>query len=223
LRAVINSKEFVSDLKNIIDYSIGFLDGVQSGKREFLNGLGTTIAEMAEEFVDASARLNPQQLHHVYEWYQSGSPKARLYDITYTVSNLGLSFKSALKQSSSIQDGSKTPFYNKAYIMENGIPVTITPKANGVLVFDDNGETVFTKAPVTIDNPGGTYVQGQFEEVFDEFFGKYFTQAFLRSSGVKQYLENPKVFKTNMSAARRGGKSLGTETGYKWIVNGGMA
>lgn len=223
MRAVINSKEFVSDLKNIIDYSIGFLDGVQSGKREFLNGLGTTIAEMAEEFVDASARLNPQQLHHVYEWYQSGSPKARLYDITYTVSNLGLSFKSALKQSSSIQDGSKTPFYNKAYIMENGIPVTITPKANGVLVFDDNGETVFTKAPVTIDNPGGTYVQGQFEEVFDEFFGKYFTQAFLRSSGVKQYLENPKVFKTNMSAARRGGKSLGTETGYKWIVNGGMA
>ena len=178
---------------------------------------------MAGEFIDATARLNPQQLHHIYEWYQSGSPKARLYDISYSVSNLGLSFKSALTQSSSIQDGSNTPFYNKAYIMENGIPVTITPRANGVLVFDDNGKTVFTKAPVTVENPGGMYVEGSFEEIFDEFFGKYFTQAFLRSSGVKQYLENPKVFKTNMAAAKRGGKSLGIQTGYKWIVNGGMA
>jgi hypothetical protein len=223
LRAVIDSKAFSLDLKNVIDYSIGFLDGVQAGKREFLDGLGNIISEMAGEFIDATARLNPQQLHHIYEWYQSGSPKARLYDISYSVSNLGLSFKSALTQSSSIQDGSNTPFYNKAYIMENGIPVTITPRANGVLVFDDNGKTVFTKAPVTVENPGGMYVEGSFEEIFDEFFGKYFTQAFLRSSGVKQYLENPKVFKTNMAAAKRGGKSLGIQTGYKWIVNGGMA
>lgn len=223
MRAVIDSKAFSLDLKNVIDYSIGFLDGVQAGKREFLDGLGNIISEMAGEFIDATARLNPQQLHHIYEWYQSGSPKARLYDISYSVSNLGLSFKSALTQSSSIQDGSNTPFYNKAYIMENGIPVTITPRANGVLVFDDNGKTVFTKAPVTVENPGGMYVEGSFEEIFDEFFGKYFTQAFLRSSGVKQYLENPKVFKTNMAAAKRGGKSLGIQTGYKWIVNGGMA
>lgn len=223
MRAVIDSKAFSLDLKNVIDYSIGFLDGVQAGKREFLDGLGNIISEMAGEFIDATARLNPQQLHHIYEWYQSGSPKARLYDISYTVSNLGLSFKSTLTQSSSIQDGSNTPFYNKAYIMENGIPVTITPRANGVLVFDDNGKTVFTKAPVTVENPGGTYVEGSFEEIFDEFFSRYFTQAFLRSSGVKQYLENPKVFKTNMVAAKRGGKSLGIQTGYKWIVNGGMA
>ena len=223
MKAVIDSKAFSLDLKNVIDYSIGFLDGVQAGKREFLDGLGNIISEMAGEFIDATARLNPQQLHHIYEWYQSGSPKARLYDISYSVSNLGLSFKSALTQSSSIQDGSNTPFYNKAYIMENGIPVTITPRANGVLVFDDNGKTVFTKAPVTVENPGGMYVEGSFEEIFDEFFGKYFTQAFLRSSGVKQYLENPKVFKTNMAAAKRGGKSLGIQTGYKWIVNGGMA
>jgi hypothetical protein len=161
-------------------------------------------------------------LHHIYEWNQTGSSNARLYDISYTVSNLGLSFRSSFSQSTSIKDGSRTPFYDKARIMEEGIPVVIRPKVAQVLAFEDNGETIFTQGPVTVDNPGGTEVQGGFEKVFDMFFNRYFSQAFLRVSGVAQYLENPQVYKKDMQAGKKMGRTKGVSTGYRWIANAGV-
>jgi hypothetical protein len=111
------------------------------------------------------------------------------------------------------------PFYNKAKIMEKGIPVTIRPKANGALRFTDGGEEVFVTKPITIRNPGGEEVEGSFERVFDEFMKKYFTQAFLRSSGLLAYLNKPIAYKKNILAGSRMGRSKGIDTGYKWIIN----
>ena len=216
-----NDRLFYQDMENITEYSIGFLDGINKGKSNFLNNLGTDTIELLKDYVDTNARVNPQMLHHMYEWNQVGSPEARLFDIFYTVSNLGLSFKSTFSQSKSIKMGSDTPFYDKAKIMEEGIPVTIKPKKSDVLVFDNNGETIFTKNPITVDNPGGN-VQGEYEKVFDTFFLKYFTQAFLSSSGIKNYLESPTLYKTNFSSGKRSGKSKGVETGFKWIANAGV-
>jgi hypothetical protein len=161
-------------------------------------------------------------LHHIYEWNQTGSPNARLYEISYTVSSLGLSFKSSFSQSLSIKDGSRTPFYDKARIIENGIPVVIRPKTAQVLAFENNGETVFTKGPITVENPGGTAAQGGFEKVLDMFFNKYFSQAFLRVSGIAQYIENPQIYKKNLQAGKRVGRSHGVSTGYRWIANAGL-
>lgn len=206
------------ELTNIIQYSEGFLDGVQLGKKEFLDNIGRDVLDTMKMFIDSNARVNPQALHHVYEWYQTGSPQARLFDITYTVSNLGLSFKSTFSQSKSIKGGSKEPFYNKAKIMEEGIPVVIKPKQAKVLAFDINGQEIFTKNPVTVENPGGQ-VEGQYERVFDQFFSKYFTQAFLKSSGILEQFKNPTVYKSNMNAGKLSGKSKGVQTGYRWIAN----
>ena len=217
-----NSNQFKKDMNNIVNYSIGFLEGVQRGKTVFLKTLGMETVEVMKEFIDSNARVNPQMLHHVYEWTMVGSPDARLYDISYTASNLGLSFRSSFSQSTSIKDGSRTPFYDKARIMEYGIPVTIRPKVAQVLAFDDNGETIFTRGPVQVMNPGGTEVEGGFEKAFDMFFNKYFSQAFLRTSGVARYLENPNVYKKNMPAGKRMGKTKGLSTGYRWIANAGM-
>ena len=217
-----NSNQFKKDMNNIVNYSVGFLEGVQRGKTVFLKTLGMETVEVMKEFIDSNARVNPQMLHHIYEWNLTGSPEARLYDISYTVSNLGLSFKSSFSQSRSIKDGSRTPFYDKARIMENGIPVTIRPRVAQVLAFDDNGETVFTRGPVGVLNPGGTEVEGGFEKTFDMFFNKYFSQAFLRTSGVAKYLENPQVYKKNMPEGKRIGKSKGLSTGYRWIANAGL-
>jgi hypothetical protein len=217
-----NSNQFKKDMNNIVNYSIGFLDGVHKGKTVFLKTLGMETVEVMKEFIDSNARVNPQMLHHIYEWNLTGSPEARLYDISYTVSNLGLSFKSSFSQSRSIKDGSRTPFYDKARIMENGIPVTIRPKTAQVLAFDDNGETVFTRGPVEVLNPGGTEVEGAFEKTFDMFFNRYFSQAFLRTSGIARYLENPQVYKKNMPEGKRVGKSKGISTGYRWIANAGL-
>jgi hypothetical protein len=222
MRAVFNSSQFKKEMNNIVNYSIGFLDGVQRGKTVFLKTLGMETVELMKEFIDSNARVNPEMLHHIYEWNQTGSPNARLYDISYTTSNLGLSFGSSFSQSASIKDGSRTPFYDKARIMEKGIPVTIRPKAAQVLAFEENGEMVFTRNEVRIDNPGGTEVQGGFEKVFDMFFNKYFSQAFLRVSGVAQYLENPQLYKKNFQAGKKMGRSKGVSTGYRWIANAGV-
>jgi len=217
-----NSNQFKKEMTNIVNYSVGFLEGVQKGKTIFLKNFGMQTVELMKEFIDSNARVNPQMLEHVYEWYQIGSPDARLYDISYTTSNLGLSFKSSFSQSISIKNGSRTPFYDKARIMEKGIPVTIRPKNAQVLAFDDNGETIFTRGPVQVMNPGGTAAERGFEKTFDMFFNKYFSQAFLRTSGIAKYLENPQVYKKDMQAGKKMGKSKGLSTGYRWIANAGM-
>lgn len=222
MRAVFNSAQFKKEMTNIVDYSMGFLEGIQRGKTAFLKTVGLETVELMKEFIDSNARVNPDMLHHVYEWNQTGSPSARLYDISYTTSNLGLSFRSSFRQSTSIKNGSRTPFYDKARIMEEGIPVTIRPRVAQALAFEDNGETIFTKSEVRVDNPGGTEVQSGFEKVFDMFFNRYFSQAFLRVSGIGKYLENPVVYRKDMAAGKKMGRSKGLSTGYRWIANAGV-
>ena len=204
-----------------MDYSAGFLDGIQMGKQQLMHSIGVQSIELLKSYIDSNAKTNPAILHHVYEWNQTGSPDARLYDIKYSISNLGLSFMSSFSQSNTVQDGSNTPFYNKAKIMEEGIPVKIRPKRAQSLRFIDDGEEVFTKSEVTIRNPGGN-VEGKFEQVFDNFFNKYFTQAFLRASGMAAYLDNPTAYKKNLQAGKKGGRAKGLSTGYRWIANAGV-
>jgi hypothetical protein len=223
ITAKFNDSLFTKEMNNIIEYSLGFLEGIQSGKKVFLSNVGSNTIELLKQYVDSNARSNPKALHHIYEWMETGSPSARLYDVEYTTSNLGLSFKSYFRQSESIKPGSDVPFYNKAEIMENATPVIIKPKKGSVLAFNDNGEQVFTRKPITITDPGGQQVRGSYEKVFDEFFNFYFTQAFLMSSGIADYLENPIAYKQNLSIGKRSGRSAGVSTGYKWIANAGIA
>lgn len=222
MRVSMDNTLFKKDMKNIIDYSLGYLDGINAGKTIFFKNLGEHTANILGEYIDANSRVNPQALQHVYEWYQTGSPEGRLFDIQYTVSNLGLSINSNFRQSNTIKDGSTVPFYDKAKIIENGVPVKIKPKYSDVLVFEEGGETVFTKKEILVLDPGGTQAQGQYEKTFDSFFTKYFTQAFLRSSGVDVYLNNPILYKKNLQQGKRAGRSAGYSTGFKWIANAGV-
>ncbi len=221
MKLVIDDTKFLKDMENIINYSAGFLEGVHAGKRQFLNTLGYQIKDVIQDFIDVNARINPESLHHVYEWYRTGSPDARLYDITYTVSNLGLSFRSTFRQSQVVKDGSKVPFYDKAKIMEQGLPVKIKPVTAKVLAFNVGGQQVFTNKEVTVVNPGGSAAAGGFEKTFNNFFDRYFAQSFLLSSGIIKYLENPIAYKNNMRSGKIGGKSAGFQTGYRWIVSAG--
>jgi hypothetical protein len=105
--------------------------------------------------------------------------------------------------------------------MENGIPVTIKPVLAQALAFNDNGEQVFTKKPVTVMNPGGQATTNGFEQAFDNFMNQYFTQSFLNSSGIIEYLQNPVAYKANLASGKRLGKTKGYSTGYRWIANTG--
>jgi RNase P/RNase MRP subunit p29 len=218
MRLVVDSRQFEKDMHNIMQYSEGFLDGVQVGKTLFFKNLGAELSMVIKDFVDSNARQDPQMLHHIYEWYQVGKPGARLYDINYTFSNLGLSFMSTFSQSRSIQKGSTVPFYDKAKIMEQGTRVTIKPKKASVLRFEQDGQEIFVSGKVVVDNPGGDRVQGSFEKVFNSFFTSFMTQSFLRASGIQRYIEAPELYKKNMATGKRAGKVAGFSTGYRWII-----
>lgn len=223
MRVLMNTADFTKDLKKIVEYSAGFLEGVQSGKTEFLGIVGIKTAELVKEYIDSNARINPEMLHHIYEWDQVGKASGRLYDVNFTVSNLGLSFKGVFRQSTSVKAGSKLPFAEKARIMEEGRPVIIRPKESPVLVFKnkDTDEMVFTPNPVMVQNPGGAATTGAFEKVFDEIFSKYFSQAFFRVIGISKYLTQPVAYKKNLYKAKSGGRNAGRSVGYRWIVNAG--
>lgn len=214
----LNDRSLQKTMNNIINYSYGFIDGAQKGKKIFLTNIGASTVEVLKRYIDLEARANQQALHHVYEWYQVGSPSARLFDINYVVGTGGLKITSSFRQSRSVSEDANVPFFNKAKIMEDGTPVTISPK-NEVLVFNAGGKTVFTRKSVNILNPGGDDVAGSFERIFDQFMARYFTQSFLRASGIYEHLSNPKIYKKNLSQGAKFGRSKGVSTGFKWIAN----
>jgi hypothetical protein len=222
MRAIINDKKFARDMKNVVEYSLGFLDGIQNGKTQFLNNLGKNTIEVLKQYIDTMARVDPQMLHHVYEWNKVGSPSARLFDIQHVVRGNGVTFMPNFTQSTSLKQGSSVPFKNKAAIMENGVSVTIKPKTSTVLAFESDGEMVFTRKPVTVSDPGGQLVEGAFEKTFDTFFRAYFSQAFLYASGVADYLKNPVAFKRGLKSGKNGGRSVGKKVGYNWIARAGV-
>ena len=203
-----------------MNYSTGFLEGIEKGKIELYASLAPKISELAAQFIDVNAKMSPELLHHIYEWEKVGSPQARLFDLDYKISNIGITFTSSLKQSTSIKNGSNVPFYDKARIMEDGVSITIEPKKANVLRFEVDGTEVYTSSPVTVDNPGGN-TKGQFENIVDKFFGVYFRQSFLSSSGLLQYFKTPQIYKKNLVSAKRGGRALGLKTGYRWVADAG--
>jgi hypothetical protein len=68
VRVTTTTKSFEKQMNNIVNYSMGFIDGVQKGKTDFLKALGQATITSMGQYVDAQARSNPAALHHIYEW-----------------------------------------------------------------------------------------------------------------------------------------------------------
>jgi hypothetical protein len=165
--------------------------------------------------------MSPELLHHIYEWEKTGSPEARLFDIDYKITGIGITFVSSLKQSSSIKNGSNVPFYNKANIMEEGIPLVIEEKDAQVLFFEIDGEEFFRNGPIYIANPGGGQTRGSFVRAYNEFYNIYFTKDYLNSirfydhfRGSKEYQKNVKIASKSKNAT-----SIGRAAALSWINN----
>lgn len=221
ISAHINDTQFFKDMNNIMGYAQGFLEGTKSGEQLFLQSIARNGIEIFREFVDQQARIDPQMYHHIYEWYQVGSPEARLFDVEYVTYENGLTFNGNLRQSTSVSAGSTTPFYDKARIMEKGIPVVIKPKKSNVLRFNNGTEDVFVSGQIVVEHPGGNQVAGSFEHIFRIFFTEHFKQSVLEITGIRQYLMNPIDFKTNFGSAKTQGKAKGVQVGYNWITKAG--
>ena len=216
-----DDRVFFKELNNVLGYAEGYLQGVKEGRNIFLEKIAHNSVKIFKDFVDQNARVDPQMYHHIYEWYQEGHPEARLFDIEYSVSGGGISFNGTFSQSSSIANGATVPFYNKAEVMERGLPIVIKPIKANVLNFKVGTEDVFTSKPIMIDHPGGTHVMGSFDHIFKLFFKEHFTQSVLDMTGIRQYLQKSSAFKDNFKNSKIGGKTKGIEVGYNWISKAG--
>jgi hypothetical protein len=222
MRIAFDDKQFLKEMNNVVNYSVGFLEGVERGKYGMLQNVGVAMTELLGEFVDSNARNNPQMLQHVYEWYNSGNRSERLFDIHFMLMRNGISFDYTFRQSSSIKDGSKVAFYDKAQIMEEGRAVTIKPRNKDFLAFDVDGEQVFTSQPVQVKNPGGSYAINGLQKTVEMFFNTYLTQTFIQVSGLKDYISNPIAYKKHLSSGKINGRSVGIDAGYRWMVMAGV-
>lgn len=119
-----------------------------------------------EAYVDNIARANHASLHHVYEPGMTGYANGRLFQ--GTISETGKPTLVYKFKESKIPMPSGHIFRNKAFIMEEGITMTITPKNAKRLVFEVDGEIV-SSSKVVVNNPGGKRVQGSFVKVFNHF------------------------------------------------------
>lgn len=215
-----DTNQINSTLRNSISYSYGFLDGAQKNKIIFNKMLGEITLEALNKYIDAQARMDPESLHHVYEWNATGSPGARLFSIEVLPSKNFIIFEGKFLPSSSVSETSDEPFVDKANVMENAISVTIEPKLSDVLVFQDAGQTVFTTKSIYIENPGGDAVAGSFGRVVEDFFDNYFTNALLQP--MIQKLSNATEYVSFFGSGAKMGSSVGVVAGKKYITNIGV-
>jgi len=142
------------------------------------------ISKYFENYLDAIARIDPYRYHHIYEFGKVGNKTSRLF--RSTIKNGTISY-SLLPASVPNQNGAI--FQQKAFIMEEGVPITIVPRVSNMLAFEVDGEYVFTTQSY-IPNPGGPYVKNAFKDIFDEFFNSGIPEKALTELGFYKEIED---------------------------------
>jgi|AntAceMinimDraft_5_1070358.scaffolds.fasta_scaffold04331_4 hypothetical protein len=216
----VNSLELNRILRNTGLYSQGFLKGIDMSKPIFMARLAEFVVDALGKYIDSQARANPSALHHVYEWGATGSQSARLFKMEGVGAASVITISGEFLPSRSVSDGSKEPFVDKANIMENRIGITISPRDSDVLVFEADGQTVFTRNSIYVASPGGDAVAGSFGKTVDMFFSQYFTQALLRP--FLQDLETAEQYTNNFRAGTRGGHPVGVKAGQQYLNSAGV-
>lgn len=216
----LDTKEFNKILSNSVQYSYGFLDGIEMERIEFNRFLGGYATEALGKYIDAKARLNPQSLHHVYEWRMVGKENARLFKFNVKANQSTINITGDFLQSKTQTLNSDYIFQDKANIMENSIAVTIEPKKSNVLVFESDGETVFTTKSIFISHPGGDEVAGSFGKTVDDFFSNYFTNALLKP--LINDLETADEYIKDFREGTKSGKKIGVRAGRKYLKVSGV-
>jgi hypothetical protein len=145
-------------------------------------------------FMDAQARSKPNTYHHVYEWNKGGIREARLFQLNPLQSEgMSVRFSYSFKPSTSLVPSSNSNrrhvFAQKAAIMEEGRPLTISPRYAERLIFEVNaGYTVYMPKgeSVTVRNPGGNYVKGAFRSAYQMFFKGNLVNLSIKKSGFQK-------------------------------------
>jgi hypothetical protein len=217
----IDSKRAIKMLRNVVEYSEGFILETQAKESYVASKLASTSVASFYNYLDSLARTNPGMLHHVYEWGEVGNPQARLFELKKILKSNKVLITSDFKQSSSIPDGATEPFYDKARIMEDGITVVVNEVNAEALFFEIDGEEFFRTGPIVIENPGGEQVRGSFLKAFEEFYNVYFDQVYLRAIRFYDHFSKADEYERGFAAAVNGSnaRSIGRRTALSWILN----
>lgn len=216
-----DGKEAMKMLNNVVSYSDGFIKETKAQEKTVASRLADTSIEAFYDYLDTLARTNPGMLHHIYEWGSVGDPQARLVELKKRLAGKSVNIDSEFITSSSIPEGGTEPFYEKAEIMEEGIPITVQAVQAKAMFIQYQGEEFFTAGPIVIENPGGEGVRGSFVAAFEEFYDTYFEQVYLRSIRYYEHFKNPKGFSSNFGSAAKSANagSIGRTTALKWVLN----
>lgn len=206
-------------MENAVQYSMGFFEGIEVNRTTFNTQLGEYIKEALGHYIDTMAAVHPEELHHVYEWGEVGDESARLFDFDVIPTQRSISIKGGFLPSGSTAPNATVPFYNKAEIMEGGIAVTISPVFSPVLVFEIDGETIFTANSVYVEHPGGDAVAGAFGRTVEDFFHVHLTGAVMKASGIFDDLENASEYADGfVGGVKGGGKAAGIKSGINYLT-----
>ena len=148
------------------------------------------ISKYFEAYVDAVAKIDPYRYHHIYEFNMVGSKGGRLFK--GSVKNSQISYTLV---ESRVPNNNGQVFSRKAFVMESGQPLEILPKNGKFLVYEVDGETVFSKGSY-VSQPGGPYVANAFREIFQQYFNSRMPNAALRDSGFYDTIEQGLVNET---------------------------
>jgi hypothetical protein len=219
IRSRIKADDLIKKLNNTVKYSNGFISELNKSKALLNQKVGNTSIAAFYDYLDGLARSHPGMLHHVYEWGEVGNPMERLYDLSLQVNNTSAVIDAEFLESNLPSEDGGEPFYNKAIIMEEGIPVTINEKNAKALAFTIDGQEYFRVGPITIANPGGEATRGSFVEAFNEFYGSYFTEVYLPTIRFYDYFSNPKAYEKHFaSGVNGGGAATGRAAALSWIA-----
>lgn len=216
----LNTRELNQVVKNVVDYTDGFLKESKAKESTIASKLGDISIEAFYDYLDGLARTNPGMLHHIYEWESVGDPQARLVQLKKALSQSRVNIDADFLQSMVAPEGGSEPFYDKATIMEEGITVVVQAVQAKAMFFEYQGEEFFRAGPIVIENPGGEATRGSFLRVFEEFYNNYFDEVYLRSIRFYDHFKKSRAYKDNFGRAAKstGARSIGRTTALKWIM-----
>lgn len=214
-----NTKQFSDTIKNITNYSEGFIEEAKLQKKVLSETMADIGIDAFYNYLDGLARMHPGMLHHVYEWGEVGNPSGRLFELSKSISGKGVEISADFLQSTSVSQKSNEPFYDKAMIMELGETIIVSEGDAQALFFEVDGQEIFVKGPIVIENPGGEGVRGSFVEAFNEFYQVYFSEIYLRSIRFYKTLEEARPYRTGIKAASKSknSRTLGKNAASQWI------
>lgn len=214
-----DASKMTKAVSNFIQYTDAFYKTAKMSERKIANKMGELSIDVFYEYMDGLARSHPGMLHHVYEWGKVGDPFSRLFELKAQLSGKKTEIVAEFLQSQSISDSSNVPFYNKAEVMEEGIPVIIQEVEAKALFFEIDGQEFFRTGPIVISNPGGSQTRGSFVKAFNDFYDNYFEDVYLRSIKFYENLRNPKEYVNQIRGISKASNpsAIGKSAAQSWV------